>query len=198
MKKVLAIGLICLASFCKGQTQSKGWFEEHPVSIVIGKHNTTAVPFYNTFEAPYNLNVGLSVEWNHWEGKRGGFFQTANIGWLNSKYSHMGLSLSTSFGYRYKTSFGLFTDIALEAGVQQTFRKEAIYEANNGSYIQVRDYGKLFGLVGGQLSIGYSIKNQKEPIDIYLQYRPTVLVPYPDLGILPQEVINLGLRFNIK
>ena len=198
MKKLLVIGLIGFTTFCVAQNESKGWFENHPIAIVIGKHNTTALPFYNTFENPYNPSIGLSVEWSHWEGKRGKLFQTANIGWLDSKYSHSGLNLTTSFGYRYRTGFGLFADLGLEVGVQQTFRKEAIYESTNGPYNQVKDYGKLFGLVGGQFSIGYSIKNGPKPIDLYVQYRPNVLVPYPDLGILPQEVVNLGFRFNIK
>ena len=198
MKKMLIISLICFAPICICRAQSEGWFENHPISIVVGKQNTTAVPFYNTVKGPYNLSIGLGVEWSHWEGERGKLFQTANVGWLNSKYSHMGLNISTSLGYRYKTGFGLFADVALEVGAQQTFRKEAIYEFKNGTYEQVTDYGKLFGLVGGQLSIGYSIKNGEKPIDLFFQYRPTVLLPYPDLDILPQEVLNLGLRFNIK
>ncbi|MDC6366971.1 MULTISPECIES: hypothetical protein [Flavobacteriaceae] len=194
MKRTIKFLLFCL--LCSTWARSQGWFESHPLSISMGKESTS-IPFYNTFTGPYQPAIAASVEFSHSEGSHGKLFQTINLGWFTSKFSHQGAHLSTFFGYRYRLGFGLFMDAAIELGIQQSFHKRAIFERNETGFAQVRDKGTLFGLAGGNVSVGYNIGSSEHQLDLFVAYRQTVLLPYPDIDVLPQEFVSIGTRFTL-
>ncbi len=195
MKRTVELLLFCL--LCSTWARSQEWLKTYPLSISLGKESTS-IPFYNTFTGPYNMAISTSVEFSHKKGNHGKLFQTVNLGWLTSKYSYQGAHLSTSFGSRYRLGFGLFMDAAVELGIQQSFHKRAIFERNETGYEQLRDKGTLFGLAGGNLSMGYNIGSNEHQLDLFVVYRPTVLLPYPDIDVLPQEFISIGTRFTLQ
>ena len=195
----LILGICC--NLCgQDDEPKKQWFEKHPLDFAFGNFSV-GMPFTDIFIRKFYPMATIGTEFYYMHKTHSQIYQTAKLGGFYNKYSTSAIIAITEIGYRYSFGFGLFADANLGVGYSHLFRPNAIFKLNsNGKYEQSRDWGSPSLLANYALTIGYDCTKQlQKSISVFLRYGNYIQLLYnPDIPALPQNSLQLGVRFLIN
>ncbi len=190
MKKLLILFAAMLITISAlSQERSKFLYAE------FADKSVTYWPFYTLFGDSYDpaVTIGAGMEY----GGKGSttLFQTVQLAGYTTWVTGRGCNLSTSIGYRYRHSSGLFGEAMIGLGASVFFSsRQSFSQDEDGAYVPVYPLHVLASLPA-DLLIGYG----SGKIDVYLKYRFMFEGPYPEtiMTIVPTSLIGIGIRYNI-
>ncbi|MEA3452178.1 MAG: hypothetical protein U9Q83_09805, partial [Bacteroidota bacterium] len=137
----------------------------------------------------------LGGEIEHRTNDKSVIFQNAELTLYNHEMVGSGVTLSSNFGYRYQTDFGLFTDASLGIGTSiYTPARENYSLDENGEYELNKT--PIFAMlsVPTDLSLGY----KTDKLAFYIKYRYMLEGKYiRTLPILPLQLLSIGVKLKI-
>lgn len=190
MKKLTI--LLLLISTISAYSQERSKF----LNAEFADKSVTYWPFYTLFGDSYDpaLTLGAGMEY----GSKGNstLFQTVQLTGYTTWVIGKGFNLSSSIGYRYRHSSGLFGEAMLGLGASAFFSsRQSFSQDEDGAYVPVYPIHVLASLPA-DLIIGYG----GGKLDVYLKYRYMLEGPYPEnigMFIVPTSLISIGIRYNI-
>lgn len=180
-------------------SQSKGLpFHLLPIEISVGNFSV-GVPFSKLIVPNYYPCATFGTEFYYRKRPRHSFYQTAKVGTYVCKYSTSSVFLITETGYRLLLPRAFFFDGNVGLGYSHLFRPRSLYQWSGNDYEHVRDLGvpSLMGVFS--FSLGYRcLKRSQSSIEMFARYGTYLQLFYnPDIPVLPQNSVQLGIRFQI-
>lgn len=189
MKRLPCILLIFISVSVCSQDRSKFLYAE------FADQSVTLYPFYKVFGNSFDPAVTLGGGINYRQKGNSAFFQTLQLTGFSTRFVGDGLNLTTSIGYRFIHSSGVFAEGMLGVGGSIFYSARKTYSVNeDGDFVSVFP---LHGLssVPADLVIGYG----KSRYRFYIKYRYMMQGPYNStMPALPTSLLGLGLRYNIN
>lgn len=187
MKKVLFVLLIILSVSAIGQERSKFLYAD------FADQSITLYPFYKPFGSNFDpaVTLGGGIEYKH----KGSItlFQTAELTGYRTFIAGQGFHLTSSIGYRYGHSSGLFGEAMLGLGTSLFFSSRQSYTLDGDEYEPAYPL-HIVAALPLDLRIGYGFGK----ISFYIKYRYMVIAPYTkSLPVIPNSLLGLGVRFNV-
>jgi hypothetical protein len=160
----------------------------------VADQSITLWPFYKTFGGNFDpaFTIGAGIDYR--KKKNLMRFQTLQLTGFKTPVAGQGFHFTSSFGYRYKHTSGLFGEATLGLGASffQSSRQEYTQD-ENGDYTAANPL-HIVAAVPLDLLLGYG----KGKLSVYLKYRYMVIGPYTEiLPVLPNSLLGLGARYNI-
>jgi len=188
MKKLILFVLIFVTLSAYGQKKSKFLYAE------FSDQSVTLYPFYKVFGGTFDPALTLGWGINYKEKANSAFFQTVQLTGYTTVITGQGFNLTTSIGYRYRHSSGIFAEGLLGVGASLFFPvRETFLLDETGTYIRANPI-RIISSVPVDLLLGYRIKNYS----FYLKYRYMMQGPYSEtMPALPTSLTGVGMRYDI-
>lgn len=189
MKKLLFFILIILSVLAIGQDRSKFLFAE------FADQSVTLYPFYKPFGSNFDPAFTLGGGIDYRQKSNLTLFQTVQLTGYKTFIAGQGIHITSSFGYRYNHSSGLFGEVMLGLGTSMFFSSRQSYTLDENHEYEPTYPLHIVAALPLDMLIGY--KNGK--VSIFIKYRYMVEAPYTEsMPILPTSLLGLGLRYNIS
>jgi hypothetical protein len=190
MKKIFilfAAMIICIPALA--QDRPKFLYAE------AADQSITLWPFYKPFGGNFDPAVTIGAGIDYRQKKNLMRFQTLQLTGFKTPVAGQGFHLTSSFGYRYKHTTGLFGEAMLGLGASFFLSSRQVYtQDQNGDYTAANPL-HIVAAVPLDLLLGYA----KGKLSVYLKYRYMVIGPYTEiLPVLPNSLLGLGARYNIS
>lgn len=193
MKKLLilfAAMLIAIPAFA--QNRPKFLYAE------FADKSATLWPFYKPFGNHFDPALTLGVGLDHWNKGISSLFQNLQFTSYTTPMMGNGITLSSSFGYRYRHSSGIFGESMLGLGATVFLPSMETYSMNEDEIFTTDHHLHIVGVLPIDLQVGY----MKGRLGIYIKYRYMLLVPYTDVlldvPLFPTSQVGIGLRMKIE
>jgi hypothetical protein len=189
MKKLPFILLVFISVSVCSQDRSKFLYAE------IADQSFTLYPFYKVFGNNFDPAVILGGGINYRQKEHSAFFQTLQLTGFSTRLIGDGLNLTTSIGYRYCHTSGIFAEGMLGIGASIFYSARKTYSPDEeGNFLPVFPIHGLSS-VPADLVLGYG----KSRYAFYIKYRYMMQGPYNStMPALPTSLLGLGLRYNIN
>ena len=189
--KRIAPTLALLFLFCSayGQNRPKFLYAE------FADQSVTFYPFYKPFGSNFDPAVSLGGGIDYRQNGNLTLFQTVQLTGYKTFVAGDGFHLTSSFGYRYDHSSGLFGEVMLGLGTSLFFSSRQSYTMDENGIYEPTYPLHFVAELPLDLLIGYGIGK----LSFYIKYRYMVEAPYTEsMPILPTSLLGLGLRYNIS
>ena len=187
--------LIVICNLAVAQDDKETTSNRYTLKFETG-HQRVGFPFRKPFANPYHFYVGIGAE-RVWKSKtKHSTYQTLDLGYFQNQSSGSGYHVLSNYGYRYFVSKSISVSGEAGLGFIHLFRPNAVYEMkDNGTYEQIRDWGKIHPSVDFNLQFGY----QPNQLSLFIEYNIVSEFLYNDDAIFyPQTFFSLGLRYKIQ
>ena len=190
MKKLLILFAVMLLSIpALSQERSKFLYAE------VADHSLTLWPFYKPFGGHFDPAVTLGAGMDYRQKKNRTLFQTAQGTWYSTEMIGRGVTLSTSFGYRYGKTSGLFAEGMLGLGTSLFFSPRQTYIQDESGEYEPANPLHVVAALPIDLVIGYGSVN----LSIYAKYRYMIIGPITEImPVLPNAQLGIGMRYTIN
>ncbi len=187
MKNPIIFLLLLLSVSAFAQDRSKFLYAE------FADKSVTISPFYTAFGNHLDPAVTLGAGINYRNKKNRTFFQTLQLTGYSTLITGNGVTLTTSFGYRYGKPTGIFAEGMFGIGGSLFFpSRESFSQDADGTYVPVQPLHAVAALPIDIL-VGYDIGS----VALYLKYRYMMIGPYAEaLPVVPHSLIGIGIRYN--
>lgn len=173
--------------------------QEKYVPLSVSFFNeATALPFTEFITTPIHPGIQIGSEVNYAVRKHARFFQSANLSYFYHRHLAQGIGLHSSFGYEYRTGFGIELSGLIGIGYMHTFATAKEYTFTNGSYEKQADKGNSRFFPSISVELGYYLDKDKifSP-KVFLRYQSWAEYPYSPGFIPVMTHINLHLGATI-
>ncbi len=190
MKKLLILFAVMLLSVpALSQERSKFLYAE------VADHSITLWPFYKPFGSHFDPAVTLGAGMDYRTKKNRTLFQTAQATWYSTEIAGRGVTLTTSLGYRFGNSSGLFAEGMIGLGTSLFVSPRQTYvQDDNGAYTPA-DPLHILVAVPIDMLIGYGIGK----LSACIKYRYMVIGPYTTImPVLPNSQLGVSIRYSIS
>ncbi|MFC2079919.1 hypothetical protein ACFLRQ_00430 [Bacteroidota bacterium] len=187
MKKLLILFAAMLISITAlSQDRSKFLYAE------FADQSSTLWPFYKPFGCNFDPAITLGAGMDYKQKGNLTLFQTLQLTGYSTPITGQGFHLTSSFGYRYDHSSGLFGEGMLGLGTSLFFSSRQVYtQDDNGEYAAANPL-HIVAALPLDLIIGYG----KGKLSVYVKYRYMAIGPYTEvLTVLPSSLLGLGVRY---
>ena len=141
------------------------------------------------------ITLGAYYNWNH----SGSWQQGLSVGAFFNQFHGSTQHLSTTLQYNPLNTRHLLAGISLGAGYMRTgFTKGGWHQGPDGWFQKANRKGLLFVPAAIQAGVR-AFRNEKLTITPVVSYQVNALFNYtPDSFIIPQSIISIGSRFNLR
>lgn len=190
MKKLIFALLILLSVSAKAQDRSKflyAGFSDKSVSIY-----PSLKVFGNSFDPSITFGFGADYK------QKGNFilFQTYQLTGYKTLFVGNGVTLTSSFGYRYGNTSGFFGEAMAGLGATAFLpSRETFAQNDNGDYVSVNPL-----IVRAALPFDLLLGYRFNKLVFYLQYRYMIIGPYTDILFVPVLGVTqtgIGVRYSL-
>ena len=181
--------LIFLSASIYAQEKSKF------IYVDLADKSATLYPFYTIYGYQYDPAVSLGAGLDHRQKNKKVLFQTVQLTGYSTEIIGKGVTLTTSFGYRFGKASGLFAEGMLGIGAS-LFKpsRESFSQNEDGIYVPVYSLHMVAALPIDIL-LGYSIGKYA----FVLKYRYMIIGPYAEaMPAAPVSLIGIGARYNLS
>jgi len=189
MTKLPFILLIFISVSVCSQDRSKFLYAE------FSDLSITLWPLYKPFGSNFDpaLTLGGGIEYR--EKKKTMLFQTAQLTGYTTEIMGQGFNLTTSIGYQYNLSSGIFAEGLLGVGASFFFPvRETFVQDDNDNYVAAKPI-RFISSVPMDIILGYKTGKYS----LYLKYRYMMQGPYTEImPALPTSLTGIGIRYNIQ
>lgn len=150
-------------------------------------HDVHIRPFYNA-EIQYLLSQTSKK-------KR---YLTGQLGYYNNLYHNQALSLKLGYAREYKLFKIIIVNIRGDVGIAAVKNSDVQYVYEEGKWVAAPNYDptRLAFLISPHLDLGYRIRENKNPIDLFLTSHLLLINDY-EWGALPYYGIGVGVRYGL-
>lgn len=160
----------------------------------VSDKSVTLYPFYkpfgNSFDPAVTLGGGLEYR------QKGNYtlFQTGQATGYKTRFIGRGMTLTTSLGYRYGKSKGIFGEAMIGLGTTVFFpSRETFTQDENDVYTHATPLHVIAALPV-DLALGYGTGS----ISFNLKYRYMMIGPYTEImPVVPNSLVGLGIRYHL-
>ncbi|MFC2079917.1 hypothetical protein ACFLRQ_00420 [Bacteroidota bacterium] len=191
MKKLLILFAVMLISIpALSQDRSKFLYAE------FADKSVTYWPFYTLFGQSYDPSITLGAGMDYRQKGNLTLFQTLQLTGYTTWVTGKGCNVTTSIGYRYSHSSGLFGEAMIGFGTSAFLSsRQSFSQDEDGSYVPAYPLHVL-----ASMPVDFVIGYGSGRLSFYLKYRYMMEGPYPktiDMIIVPTSLIGIGVRYNI-
>jgi hypothetical protein len=155
-----------------------------PFTKVIGNH----------FDPSLTFGAGL----DHWNKGLSSLFQNLQFTGYATPMIGNGITVSSSIGYRYQHSSGIFGEALAGLGASVFYPSMETFTRNEDGIYTADNHLHIRGLFPLDFQVGY----MKGRLGIYIKYRYMLIGPYTDVlldsPILPASHIGIGMRYGLN
>ena len=189
MRKPIFILLIVLTASAYAQDRSKFLYAD------FSDKSVTLYPFYKPFGNNFDPAVTLGGGLNYRQKGNVTLFQTVQVSAYSTTMVGNGLTLTSSFGYRYSHSSGFFGEAMAGLGPTLFFFSRQIYTMD-----EEREYVPSNPLhINAVLPLDFLIGYGSGKLSLYIKYRYMVTGPFTSaMPVLPNSLLGMGIRYNIN
>jgi len=186
---------IIFAIFILGTVSSYSQEKNKFIYLHLSDKSVSLTPFYKPFGASMDPAITLGGGINYFQNLHSSIFQVIQGTWYSAKMIGGGITLSSSMGYQYRSTTGIYAEFALGiAGTGFISGRETFILDENGQYGQETPLHWTLG-VPIDLGLGY----QFAKYSVYCKYRYMLEGTYADiLPILPSSLVSLGFKYSIS
>lgn len=189
MKKLLILfAAMLMAIPALSQERSKFLY------LDVSDRSVTMYPFYRPFGSNFDPAVTLGGGLDY--KKKGNFtlFQTAQVTGYATRLVGNGVTLTSSIGYRYGRSSGLFGEATAGLGTSVFYSSREVFTLDeSGSYAPAIPLN-IVATVPVDLVLGYG----GERVSVYMKYRYMIVAPFTSaMPVLPISLLGAGIRISI-
>lgn len=192
MKKLLFFLLIIVTISAFAQDRSRFLYAE------ISDKSTTLWPFYKVFGNNFDPSITLGAGLDHWNKGSSSLLQNLQLTGYATPMIGNGITLTTSFGYRYHHSSGIFGEVLAGLGATAFYPSMETFTRNEEGIYMADNHLHVLGLFPLDFQAGY----MKGRIGVYVKYRYMLMGPYTtvllDAPLLPVSHIGIGIRYNLN
>jgi len=190
MKKPLILFAVMLITIpALSQERSKFLYAE------LADQSVTLWPFYTVFGNHFDPAVTLGAGMDYRKNGNRTLFQTLQLTGYTTEIIGQGFHLTSSFGYRFRHTSGLFGEAMAGLGTSlfQSTRQTYVQD-ENGEYIEA-DPLHIVAALPIDLVLGYGTGK----LSVYARYRYMLIGPYTEiLPAVPNSLLGLGIRYTFN
>ena len=191
--------LLCMVAGLSATAQQN---KELGVAVTNSNSAFPFSKFGGLFQSPFHPGAELSYGFNWKTKEKHDWFQQIKLGYFYHRFVQHGISLYTTFGYRYKFSAHFFTEVALGAGYLHSIPATAKFKlGSDGEYKNDKGLGRMQAMIVFNVSAGYTINPaHKKPVSVFATYQQRIQTPFVKsyVPLLPYNSLMIGAKMRLK
>jgi len=146
------------------------------------------------------IEGGIGLTWK--TRPKHDWFQEFKAGYFFHRFVQHGIPVYTDFGYRYKFSKRLASDVLVGAGYLHSIPATGKFKLNkNGEYENNKGVGRMQAMVTFGLGASFMVRpNASKPLTIFSRYEQQIQMPFVKsyVPLLPYNSFKIGIRWPLK
>lgn len=189
MKKATIVILLILLN-------TSAFTQRNPEVGITFTNTISAKPlssFGDLFKKPFHPGIELSYGFNWATKPNHDWYQQIKLGYFFHRFVQHGIPLYTNFGYRYKFTPHIFTEVSIGGGYLHSIPATAKLKADaNGDYKNNKGIGRPQAMAAFNIGAGY--KFTTVPLKLYVNYQPRIQFPFVKsyVPMLPYNSLMIG------
>ncbi len=168
-----------------------------PVIISIF-NESVALPSKQFLPTPIHLGIALGSEFTLKQRTWSSSVIALNLGYYFHKNLNQAVFLQASYGYEFRSSFGLSSAVNIGLGYLHVIRNQPEYKLENGQYVTAAGIGRPRFLLSPSIDVGYYVRPKEiKSGRIFIRYQPWVEYPFSPgfIPVLPHTNLHVGYKF---
>jgi hypothetical protein len=199
MKLIILLLLLCAITT---QTQAQKRQKQFSLSILNMQSAMPFEKFAGLFNGPLHPGVEGGIGFN-WKTKpKHAWFQEFKAGYFFHRFVQHAIPVYADFGYRYKFSQRISSDVLIGAGYLHSIPATAKLKMNkNGEYENNKGIGRMQAMVIFGLRFNFKINpTATRPLTIFSQYQQLAQMPFVRsyVPLLPYNGFSFGISRSFK